>query len=129
MRNPNTKRGLARLYVVLWLLWVLLGLVQYHKDILTSIGFSYWLPTVELARSSELHRGSLRERYSSPVHPLEVFGGVSREDLDRVYKDQAIAETQQFLKAFFLFPLLLGVLFATGYRLVLWVLHGFHPNS
>lgn len=58
LKKFNLLGGIARLYLMLWLLWTLFLSATYHREIITVFGSDYWSDTKIDLRKSQLCQNS-----------------------------------------------------------------------
>lgn len=120
----NIKRGILRLSLALWGLWLIVGVFNYHKELATFIGIDYWSDAKTLQNIEDRCKDKnvsdekcMWLKYGDPVKPM----GVTKESAK---KDSGV-----FLTFFILLPSALVIVLATIFYLLRWIINGFRGKN
>lgn len=114
-------KGLLRLFLALWLVWVAIGVADSYKELATYAGYDRW--TVDKA----LERNKIKYEAECRANPGSIACiGLNSYSAGEVVRD---ADVQRKVRGFFnvilLAPLILLLFFTIAYALGRWVIKGF----
>ncbi len=114
-------KGLLRLYLALWLVWLSYGVIDNYKEIATHLGYENWT----------LEKASERQKIKCEGKPLSEEclpeGTVPSDDV--VSKERVDVVVWMFKMAMIKAPLFLLVFLTALYWLGKWVIAGFRKKK
>jgi hypothetical protein len=120
-------RGLIRLYLVLWSLWLCFGVATNYKELATYLGYEKWTVAKATERAEEYRKSKCKDDEASRLDINCVYPGSFSPD-EYVTESQVELTVWMFkmamLKAPFYFFLILVVL----YWLMKWIVGGFRKK-
>jgi hypothetical protein len=128
LKKLNLLGGIARLYLMLWLLWTLFLSATYHREIITVFGSDYWS-----GAKIDLRQSQLCEKCKNRTHGFfEVCPSTDdckilkySSSVDLVSTEYARQTVHELIYMTQIIPLAIGILGIIFLRLGRWVLEGF----
>jgi hypothetical protein len=114
--NLNYKKGIFRVFITVWVIWILFGLSYSYKQIATHYGYSKWT-IEEIKKESE----SECEKALDKKNQINCY---AHSD-DYISYEKAEIDTKDFF-IFFLFVPFLILISSIGFvPLIKWLIDGF----
>ena len=112
----NYKKGIFRVFIAVWVIWILFGLSYNYKQIATHYGYSKW--TIEgVKKESE----RICETAVDKKNEINCFAYSD----DFISYEKAEIDTKDFFVFFFLVPFLLLISSIGLVALIKWLIDGF----
>ena len=116
--SMNIKRGINRLFTLLFIVWLLIGVGNYYREVLTFLGSTYW--TEEMVVQRQLAacnaNGSLENNCLFASHPMVA---------SVITSDQAKTGVRTFVGLFLAVPACFYLFLWMLLFAVRWVAAGF----
>jgi hypothetical protein len=128
LKKLNLLGGIARLYLMLWLLWTLFLSATYHREIITVFGSDYWSGAKIDLRKSQLCKNCKNQTQEffevcPNTDDCEILKHSS--SVDQVSTEYARQTVHELIHMTLIIPLVIGILGIVFLRLGRWVLDGF----
>jgi hypothetical protein len=121
-------RGLIRLYLVLWSLWLCFGVATNYKELATYLGYDRWTVAKAIERAEEYRKSNCKEDEKSRLDISCLYpGGLSPDEF--VTESQVELTVWMFKVAMLKAPLFFFVLVVILYWLIKWVVAGFRKKK
>lgn len=121
-------RGLIRLYLVLWGLWIVFGVATNHKEIATYLGYQRWTLEKATERAEEYKKSKCKDDEASKLDINCAYPGLLSSDA-YVTESQVELTVWMFKMAMLKAPFYFFVLLVILYWLMKWVVAGFRKNK
>jgi hypothetical protein len=115
-------KGLLRLFLALWLVWIVIGVADAYKEIATYMGSEQW--SVEKATEKNIKRHEA-ECNVNPSSLICKISGSSYSPNDVVNEADAKRKVRAFIDVVTIAPLILLLSLFFIYMLGKWVVRGF----
>ena len=128
LKKLNLLGGIARLYLMLWLLWTLFLSATYHREIITVFGSDYWSGAKIDLRKSQLCQNCKNQTQGffevcPNTDDCEILEYASA--VDQVSTEYARRTVHDLIYWVLVIPSAIGIFGIILLHLVRWVLAGF----
>ena len=123
----NLGKGLLRLYILIYVFWLLIGLGYYFKALAPHVGINYWTIESYIERTKEECDAIEKPPNSTCVISMDdsllVPAGIGIPD------EGEISEAPKTFFSFFIaLPTILLLIMSIFYKGIRWVIKGFKEN-
>ena len=112
----NIAKGLMRIFIVIWLMWIAFGISSHYKELATYIGYERWTELGVTKESNEICENAKKIKIDD-INCYSIPEFITIQHADYIFRE--------FSKIFVIMPLLLILLMSILFYSYKWIIQGF----